>query len=251
MTGGESNDIFRYMYQPRIYRDWIKDKDLVSFQVVEKETDLHIRAGVDLREEARQSILKYRRPLENYIRENPSFYSSLKPLPGIKGAPLIVAEMARAAEKAGVGPMATVAGAIAQLVGEDLLKYSSEVIVENGGDIFLKTSRRRLIGIYAGSSVLTGKIALQIKPEDTPLGICCSSGKVGHSLSFGSADAVIILSPSAPLADAAATAIGNLIKSDEDIPKGLKFAKNIKGLKGVAIIEGEKMGIWGGVKILR
>ena len=239
------------MYQPRIYRDWIKDKDLVSFQVIEKETDLHIRARVDLKEEARQSILKHRRPLENYIRENPSFYSSLKPLPVIKEAPPIVMGMAQAAEKTGVGPMATVAGAIAQLVGEDLLKYVPEVIVENGGDIFLKTSRRRLIGIYAGSSVLTGKIALQIEPEDTPLGICCSSGKVGHSLSLGRADAVIVLSPSALLADAAATAIGNLIKAGEDIPRGIKFAKNVEGLKGVAIIEGDKIGIWGEVKICR
>ena len=237
--------------QPRIYRDWVKDKDLISFRVVEKETDLHIRARVDLREEARQSILKYRRPLENYIRENPSFHSSLKPLPAIKDAPQMVVDMAQAAEKAGVGPMATVAGAIAQLVGEDLLKCSPEVIVENGGDIFLKISRRRLIGIYAGRSVLTGKIALQIEPEDTPLGICCSSGKVGHSLSFGRADAVIVLSPCATLADAAATAIGNLIKLGGDISKGIEFAKNLEGLGGVAIIEGDKIGIWGEVKICR
>jgi len=106
-----------------------------------------------------------------------------------------------------------------------------------------------LIGIYAGKSPLTGKIGLEINGEDTPLGICTSSGTVGHSLSYGKADAVIVISKSAILADAAATAIGNLIKKPDDISSGIKFAKGIEGLKGVIIIEGDNMGLWGEVKI--
>ncbi|MBE0415094.1 MAG: UPF0280 family protein [Dehalococcoidia bacterium] len=237
------------MYQPRTYRHWIKDKDLVSFNVTVKETDLYLRAQRNLEEEAHKAILKYRTPLEKYIELHPLFLTTLEPFPVAEDAPKMVREMAEAAEKAGVGPMAAVAGAIAEGVGRELMKFSEEVIVENGGDIFLKTLKKRLVGVYAGESPFTGKIALQIQPEQTPLGICTSSGTVGPSLSFGSADAVIVLSPSTALADAAATAIGNLVKESSDIPKGIEFARGIAGLKGVLIIKEDKLGVWGEVKI--
>lgn len=106
-----------------------------------------------------------------------------------------------------------------------------------------------MIGIYAGKSTLTGRIGLEISEEDTPLGICTSSGTMGHSLSYGRADAVIVLSASATLADAAATAIGNLIVQPDDIPNGIELAKSIEGLRGVVIIQDDKMGLWGDVKI--
>jgi len=121
--------------------------------------------------------------------------------------------------------------------------------VENGGDIYLKTLEKRVVGIYAGQSPLTGKIGLEINGEDTPLGICTSSGTVGHSLSYGKADAVVVLSQSATLADAAATAIGNLIKQSSDIPSGIEFARGTEGLKGLLIIKDDKVGLWGEVKI--
>ena len=188
--------------------------------------------------------------LEEYIKRNPAFLSSLEPLTIGEDAPLIVKEMARSTSRVGVGPMAAVAGAIAEFVGNDLLDFSPEVIVENGGDIFLKSLKKRMIGIYAGKSPLTGRIGLEISGEDdTPLGICTSSGTVGHSLSYGRADAVIVLSPSTTLADAAATAIGNLIVQPGDIPKGVELAKGIEGLRGVIIIQDDKMGLWGKVKI--
>ena len=147
--------------------------------------------------------------------------------------------------------MAAVAGAVAEYVGRELLNFSSEVIVENGGDIFLKNLERRVVGIYTGKAPFTGKIALQIEPEDTPLGVCTSSGTVGHSLSFGRADAAIVLSPSTPLADAAATAIGNLVTEEDDIYRGIEFAKGIEGLKGVAIIKDDKMALWGEINLVR
>jgi ApbE superfamily uncharacterized protein (UPF0280 family) len=165
-------------------------------------------------------------------------------------APAIVKEMARVSQLTGVGPMAAVAGAIAEAVGRDLLAFSPEVIVENGGDIFLKTSEKRLVGIYAGQSSFTQKIALEIMPGETPLGICTSSGTVGHSLSLGSADAVIALSPSAALADAAATALGNMVKAADDIPEAIGKAQSIEGLGGAVIIVGNKMGVWGRVRIV-
>jgi hypothetical protein len=238
------------MYQPRTYRHWIKDTDLVSFEVVVKETDLQIRAQRDLKAETLDLIIKHRTPLEEYIQSHPLFISSLEPVPVERDAPDIVKNMAQATRIAGVGPMAAVAGAIAEAVGKDLLTYTPEVIVENGGDIFIKTSRTRLIGIYAGSSSLTGKLALKIAPETIPLGICTSSGTVGPSLSLGAADAAIVLSRSTALADAAATAIGNVVKGGGDIALAIERAQTIKGVIGVVIIKCEEIGLWGDIEIL-
>ena len=238
------------MYQPRFYRDWIRDKDLFSFNVVVKETDLYVRARRNLKRKTLKAASKYRALLEKYIERHPEFLTALEPIGVGEDAPQIVKAMAEAAKEAGVGPMASVAGAIAEYVGKELLPFSSEVIVENGGDIFLKTLKRRMIGIYAGESSFTGKITLEIQPEETPLGICTSSGTVGHSLSFGRADACIVLSPSTPLADAAATAIGNLTVEASDIPRGIDFAKGVEGIKGIVIIKDDQIGIWGEVEIL-
>jgi ApbE superfamily uncharacterized protein (UPF0280 family) len=237
------------MYQPRSYRHWVKDKDLTSFKVVVKETDLHIRASSDLEPKALELVTKYRDMLERYIEQHPSFLTSLEPIAAENNAPPIITKMTEAAEKARVGPMATVAGAIAEFIGSELLALSPEIIVENGGDIYLKTLKKRLIGIFAGKSPLSGKIALEINAEETPLGICTSSGTVGHSLSFGKADAAIVLSKSATLADAVATAIGNLIMQSDDIPLGIEFAQSIEGVRGVIIIKDDKMGVWGEVKV--
>jgi len=164
-------------------------------------------------------------------------------------APELVREMIRVSQLARVGPMAAVAGAIAEWVSKDLLKLSKEVIIENGGDIYLATARERTIGIYAGQSPLSLKIGIVIGPEESPLGVCTSSGTVGPSLSFGRADAVCILSKSAALADAAATAVGNIVQEKKDIELGLGRGKEIEGVLGVLIIVGEKMGVWGNIKL--
>lgn len=238
-------------YQPRYYRDWSKDRDLVSFNVMVKETDLYIRARRDLKKKAMEIVQRQRSLLENYITRHPGFLTALEPFPVGVDAPAIAKDMEDAAAKVGVGPMAAVAGAFAEVVGRELLRISPEVIVENGGDIFLKTGKTRLVGVYAGESPYTGKIALRVEPVDTPLGVCTSSGTVGHSLSFGKADAVIVLSPSASLADAAATAIGNIVKTADDVQKALDFARGVTGLVGVAVMINDKMGVWGKINLVR
>jgi len=238
------------MHESRFYRQWIKDDDLVSFELKVKQTDLCIRSRRNLKDKALDSVLKHRGSLEAYIGRHPIFLTTLDSYQAEAGAPAIVKEMARVSQLAGVGPMAAVAGAIAEAIGRDLLAFSPEIIVENGGDIFLKISRRRLVGIYAGQSSFTKKIALEIMPRETPLGICTSSGTVGHSLSLGNADAVIVLSPSAALADAAATALCNIVKTADDIPQAIEKAQGIEGLHGLVIIVGDKMGVWGKVRIV-
>lgn len=247
---GNGSTFLVVMFQPRHYRRLHKPRDLVSFEVILKETDLYISANSHLEEEAKKAILRYRIPLEEYIQKNPEFLTSLEPLPVDDSMPYIAKIMASASAKVGVGPMAAVAGAMAEAVGQGLLKYSPEVIVENGGDIFIKTSRPRTIAIYTGErSPFYGKLAIEINPEDTPLGICTSSGVIGHSLSFGKADSVTVLSKDTALADVAATAIGNLIKTEDDFPAGIEFAKGISGLKGVVLVKGEKMSVWGDVRL--
>lgn len=237
-------------YQPRFYRFWSKDTDLVSFKVVVKETDLYIRAQRNLRKKALDAVLKQRALLEGYIERHPDFLKALTPFPVGSDAPQIVREMSEAATKVGVGPMAAVAGAIAEVVGKELLNFSSEVIVENGGDIFLRLKKKRRVGIYSGNSPLSGKLALEIGPKDTPLGVCTSSGTVGHSLSFGKADAAIVLSPCASLADAAATAVGNLVQTADDMPRAIEFVRGVEGITGIAIIVGDKMAAWGKVNLV-
>jgi len=240
-----------YMYEKRTYRNLVKTDDLVKFEVIVKETDLLVRAERDFSKETRESILKYRHQLETYIAMNPEFQKSLVPLTDDPYAPEIVQEMIQTSQLAHVGPMAAVAGAMAEWVSKDLLKFSKEVIVENGGDIYFNTSKERTIGIYAGESPLSFKIGIVIEPKETPLGVCTSSGTVGPSLSFGKANAVCILSKSAALADAAATAVGNVVKEKKDIELGLKRGREITGVLGTLIIFEEKMGVWGRIKLTR
>ncbi|MFA4910715.1 MAG: UPF0280 family protein [Desulfobacteria bacterium] len=238
------------MYQKRTYRDLIHDNRFTYFQVAVKETDLYIGANKDLSAEARDAVLKYRHQIEEYIRIFPEFQKSLIPLALDPFAPRIIKAMMEASRAVNVGPMAAVAGTISEFIGKELLNQSEEIIVENGGDIFLKTSSETSIGIYAGMSPLSNRIGIKINPDDTPLGVCTSSGTVGHSISFGRADAVTVVSKSALLADAAATAIGNLVKDKGDFNRALEFAGKIGGIMGVLIIRGKEMAVCGKVELI-
>jgi ApbE superfamily uncharacterized protein (UPF0280 family) len=247
-VGGKPVDPFA-TYQKKKYRSLLLGSHLTSFQVQVKETDLYLRATRDLSENARQSVLRHRYQMESYILARPDFLLSLTPVPADEFAPPIVSRMIRAGQAAGVGPMAAVAGAMAEAVGEDLLEECPEVMVENGGDIFLACARETRVGIFAGSSPLSLRLALAVPPAGHPWGVCTSSGTVGPSLSFGRADAVCILSPSASLADAAATAVGNLVSTPGDLEEGLQRAKAIEGVSGAVIILGEKLAVWGEIEL--
>jgi ApbE superfamily uncharacterized protein (UPF0280 family) len=159
--------------------------------------------------------------------------------------------MLLAATNASVGPMAAVAGAVAERVGKSLQTVSREVVVENGGDVFLRARREITVGLFAGGSPLSMQMGMRIQPEDTPCGICTSSGKVGPSLSFGKADAVTIWAPSTALADAVATALANRVTAPEDIEPTLELAKTIHGLKGALVVLEDRIGVWGPVDIVR
>lgn len=235
----------------RFYREYIYAKDLVFFKASVEQTDLYIGAGANLEEKAVAFIKEYRQQLTEYIKRHPEFLHSLVPVEVRGFAPPIVADMCNASSLAGVGPMAAVAGAMSKFVGQRLLEFTDEVIVENGGDIFLKSNADRVIGIYAGNSPLSGKIALKISKDKTPCGICTSSGTVGHSLSFGRSDAALVIHPDASVADACATALGNMVKRKEDIEEALSHISRISGVRGVLVIMGEAIGAIGDIEICR
>ncbi len=157
--------------------------------------------------------------------------------------------MIRAGKKAGTGPMAAVAGAVAEFVGKELLQWSPEVIIENGGDIFLKVARPILVGIFAGNSRLSGRLGIQVEPTILPIGICTSSGRVGPSLSLGVSDAATIISKDTALADAVATAMGNRIRSDRDLKAAVEWAMTIPGVEGALAAIDEKMAVLGDLEL--
>lgn len=235
----------------RSYRDFTATERFIPFQVSWRETDLYLKAKINLEKKARDAVLLCRDHIESYISLKPRFKTSLTPLELDPTAAPIVQDMLLSAQITGVGPMAAVAGAIAEYVGRDLLQISPEIIVENGGDIFFAIEQPVVIGLFAGDSPYTNKVGIRIAPEDTPCGICTSSGTVGPSLSFGNADAVTVWANSASLADAAATALGNLVKQPDDVELALETAKQIPDIKGVIVAIRDRIGIWGPMDIVR
>jgi hypothetical protein len=240
------------MYEPRKYRDLFKGENLVFFNCTVRETDLQVGANRAMEREVRSAVLKYREQLEDYARSNPEFLVSLSPVEAKPWAPEIVKRMCWAGQQAGVGPMAAVAGALSEFVGREMLvnRYTREIIVENGGDIFIKTDVPRKIGVYAGSSPLNQQFAIEVQPDETPLGICTSAGTVGHSLSFGNADAAVILARDCALADAVATATGNRAVTESDLERAVSFASGIADVVGALAIMGDRMAAWGDIRLV-
>ena len=237
-------------YWERTYRKRVTTRNLVSFCVAVKETDLWVSADTNLQKETRDLVFDCRHQLEVYINTHPEFATTLSAWPEDPYAPSLVKEMIVVSKSLGVGPMASVAGTIAKYVGEGLLKFSEQVIVENGGDIYLKANQPITVSIFAGTSPLSERFGLLIPVKHMPLGVCSSSATVGHSLSMGDADAVCLLSRSVALADGAATALGNRIKRKADFAKVASWASDIEGILGGVIIFDDRMATWGNIELV-
>lgn len=239
----------------RSYRSLHSGSDLRYFRVGLKETDLAI--GVDkesyqdgLISVCEREIKRLRGGLEAFIDTQPEFKSSLAPINLLPGAPALAVSMAQAGWQAGVGPMAAVAGAFAETIGQMLKNRVTEVIVENGGDLYIATSKPRLVSVFAGQSPFTNKIAIRIEPGESPLGLCTSSGTVGPSISFGKADAVVIKGKNAALADAVATGAANRIQCQDDFTATIDYVKNIPGITGILAVVGDHLAAWGNIELV-
>lgn len=227
-----------------------------DFEVVEQETDLWISMELSawypaIQEEIGGFVVRLRQQLLDYIQKDPSFLTSLEPHPTIPGAPSIAVDMAAAAAKAGVGPMAAVAGAVAREVGRFINERTgcARLMVENGGDIYIRGQGAPTIAVYAGDSSLSEKVGIRVSVPGE-LGVCTSSGTVGHSLSFGKADALAVICDDAVVADAFATAFCNQVRSRDDIPGVLEKAKAYPDIKGVLAVIGDALGAWGELELV-
>ncbi len=233
----------------RDYRLRCQADDLVSFAVRIHESDLLVMARSNLSRRAEMILSTLRIELQTYMGTDPDFMQSMSPLPVHDNAPEIARNMSAAAYAARVGPSAAVAGAIAQAVGAALLKDSKDVLVENGGDLYINTTKNRVVEIASGTLHLDRRIGLAIHADDTPLGVCTSSATIGHSLSMGNAEAATAIAGDAALADAAATAIGNAVIRPGDVDAGIEEARSINGVLGAVVISGGKLGAWGCVEL--
>lgn len=243
-------------YQPRLYREAMGNKRWKSFRSAFRETDLWVAVDTasyrgDTESFAMSRILHYREILEQHIGIYPEFRDSLVPVMAPAGVHPLIASMSEAAQAAGTGPMSAVAGAMAEFICNDILEKfrPQEIVIENGGDLFMKLTSPATIAVYAGSSPLSGKVGLKINPGDTPLSVCCSSGTVGHSLSFGIADACMTACGSGALADAYATSFCNEVKNIAMVHEVTEKALKNPELLSVIIIAGESLGIGGKLEI--
>jgi len=206
----------------------------------------NFRVACDRIDVVTRQIVNLRDVLERYIARHAEFARSLTPVAPLDDAPDVAVRMARAAQAVGVGPMAAVAGTMAQLAVQAALDDGAhEAIVENGGDMFLACTSPVVIGLYPGPGPLEESLAMRIEPEATPLAICSSSGTMGHSMSLGSCDLATVIAPDAALADAAATRAANLVRTPDDIDRALAEIAAIDGVDGVLIVKDDRVGMVG------
>ncbi|QJB55188.1 UPF0280 family protein [Pseudodesulfovibrio sp. zrk46] len=236
----------------RSYRDSVRPQEgEIRFQVAVEQTDLLIVAEKDLRHEIASYVSQVRGEIKNWIMFHPEFADSLAPLPMPDEAPPIIRAMIAAVDAVGVGPMAAVAGAVAQAVGDRFVSESPNLLVENGGDTYMHSTRERVVALLAepDSGAMVG---LKVEADAFPVAVCASSGVIGHSLSLGNGDLVAVRAKDARFADAAATALCNLLRSEADIDKVLKVAQQLTeyGLEGVFAQYDDKLAAWGELELV-
>lgn len=232
-----------------VYRAAVAGTDLVAFEVAVRETDLLVLADRDLTDRVRDIVLTERDRLERYLAGSPAFLESLVPVPAPPTAPSIVRAMADAGSAAGVGPMAAVAGAICDSIARELAGETQELLIENGGDLYVRVARARIVGIYAGEG-RGPSLGIRIRPESGPRGVCTSSGRIGHSLSFGDSAAATVIAGTCALADAAATAVGNRVRGRHGVRDAIAAARAIPGVLGAVVLRGGELGAWGEVELV-
>lgn len=237
-----SNDTNRTLYRSL-------HSGLIFSEVKIGQSDLHIGASVSVEREAREALPHVRAPLDAYASAHPEFVGSFEPLPDEIDMPAIVLAMAHAARPCGVGPMAAVAGAVADEMARALSPLSHELIIENGGDIFLRSSQPRTILVYAGRSPLSGKLGVKMPPGT--YGVCTSSASVGHAKSFGRSDAALVVAKDAAFADAAATALGNRVSVAAGLAAALDWICEVPGVLGALAIVDGALGAKGEIELLR
>ncbi len=233
----------------RIYRTHYTNRHgETSFQVVVEESDIHVIAEHNLASPMLETLRGLRADIKAWQLLNPDFRSSLMPLPIPNNAPQVIKHMYEGASKAGVGPFAAVAGTIAHLLAQSYIDQSPNIIVENGGDIYLYSKYSRVVALLTDPKG-GPSLGLKLTKEDFPLALCASSATIGHSLSLGCGELAVVRSKNGALADAVATALGNRLKNSSSIEPAIEFAQGISGIDGVFIQCDDNIGIWGNMTL--
>ena len=227
------------MYTNRYYRTWTAGEKLYKFKILHNESDIEITADRDLSTQACKFLYEARRCITRHISTHPDFLTTHTPIDeGSELSTGIVSSMLLASSKWNVGPMAAVAGTIAQFIGEKLSSLSDTVIVENGGDIYAKSSEPVSCSVYSGENSPFGRIIGFSVNAVNGVGICTSSGIVGPSFSYGKADAVTVVAEDSSVADAAATSIANRINCEADVGRELSASSDSELVGVIASING-------------
>lgn len=240
----------RIAFAPRTYRDFGTADGFTNFRVVVETSDLYVKALKPLARETEILVRECRDQIEAAIARRPEFLNSLAPLEADPGDSPAVRRMIEAGKKSGTGPMAAVAGEVAEYVGKGLLDKSAEVIIENGGDLFIHVKRPVIVGLFAGESQFSGKIGIQIQPTPVPVGVCTSSATIGPSLSLGGADCATVVSRDTPLADAMATAMGNRVRKPADLRDAVEWAMSVPGVDGALTVLGDTIAALGEIELV-
>ena len=187
--------------------------------------------------------------LHAFVKKNPEWNASYIPIVSGNQHPLILA-MENAAEICGVGPMAAVAGVLADRMQNEIFSQTKAniAVVENGGEIAISSKEDILIHLMVKSTDLQGKLGFMFKGGSNSLGVATSSGQFGHADSLGEADTVTVFAETAGIADAAATRICNYVKgenAEKAINKGIEEAKSISAIKGLLIVRKNMIGRYG------
>jgi len=236
------------MYEERFYRKNISSK--FKLEISHRESDLLISTDKEVSSEIAQEILLgYYSQIEEYIKRNPDFKNSLSPVAFDDSVPPIVKRMVESSQITKIGPFASVAGAIALYVGEAILEFCEEVVVENGGDIFLKINAPKLLGVYLGDGFSPKHLTLKLKNKDHAFGIASSSSVIGPSLNFGKANLLTVVCQDAILADGFATALSNKIKNSQDAEALIQEVKKLNLVEGILIAIDSKIYLWGDLEI--
>ena len=226
--------------------------DLFSLHLVYKQTDMWLKTeGEPDRQEVETYLKQAYEDIEAYIACDSNFLSSLHPYEVGETAPEIVKVMSEHASKANVGPMAGIAGVIAEYIGRRLSSRHRIILCNNGGDIYYESPEEQWILLNAPGSPFHNQIKICVPSAIKGKGLCTSSGTSGHSVNMGRAYAVSILAGNACSADVWATAMSNQIRSHEDIDRILSLCKEQDDIEGVVILVDNYLGIWGDIRLSR
>jgi len=232
------------------YRCCVKNKEKYAWMVSYYYTDILISSNKNIKDRIEKPLKKIYEILDICIKNEPYFLKSLSPIRIKPSFPPVIKEMCAKSAVFNVGPMAAVAGTVNEYLASNLQKYCDILIIENGGDTYVKAGRDINVGIYVKNPNFKDRIAIKINAKNMPCGLCSSSGTFGHSFSMGKCDLAVVLAKSAITADAAATAFANSISLEDDIPGRIDYFKRLEDIKGLLAIKNKRIGVWGAIEFL-